>query len=155
MYLVTRASNLPQLYTCPLIFHHSSLNPPIVILPVRRVRNRVVPKTSKVVVRRGIRASLALHEAVHRAQAIGPALAQSSADGVQGQDAVVQAHADEFVGCVGRVVAVLSRVVLGSVGGDGGRVAAGAADYFGDETAPEGGHVGEDEGAVGVGGILG
>ena len=56
---------------------------------------------------------------------------------------------------VRRVVAVLRRVVLCSVGGDGGGGTGGAADYFGDETAAEGSHVREDEGTVGVRGEFG
>lgn len=46
-----------------------------------------------------------------------------------------KAHADEFVGGVGRVAAVLGGRVGDAVGGFGLRGAGGAADDFGDEAA--------------------
>ena len=59
------------------------------------------------------------------------------------------------MGRVGGGVAVLGRVVLRAVGGVGGWVCGGAADLLGDEAGAEGGEVGEDEVAGGVGGVLG
>jgi hypothetical protein len=77
--------------------------------------------------------------------------AQPAADRVHRQDAIFQAHADEFVGGVGRAVAVLGWRVGDAVRSLGPGVAEGAADDFGNEAAAKGGDVGEDEVAVRVG----
>jgi hypothetical protein len=135
-----------------------TVNRPIIIHPTRRIRNSIVPKTSIIIITQRVAARLTGNEALQVTHPIDPTRrrvpAQPAADRVQGQDAIVQAHADEFVGGVGRVVAVLGGRVGDAVCGLGRGVAGGAADDFGDEAAAEGGHAGEDEVAVGVGGEL-
>ena len=151
-------------YTLPLPLHcrirRSILeNRPIIISPIRRVRNRIVPKTGIIIIRQRIAARLALNKAsqiTHPVDAPARCVpACPAADRVQGQDAVVQPHPDELVGRVSGVVAVLRGRVRRAVGRDGSGITDGAADDFGDEAAAEGRHVGEDEGPVWVGRELG
>jgi hypothetical protein len=129
-----------------------TINRPIIIHPTRRIRNNITPKTSIIIITQRITARLASNKALQATHSINPARrhvpAQPAADCVRGQDAIVQAHADEFVGGVGRVIVVLGGRVGDTVRGLGQGVTGGAADDFGNEAAAEGGHVGGGE--VGV-----
>lgn len=98
---------------------------------------------------------LALEERAERAHPVGSVPAVATADGGQGEDAVVEAHADKLVGGVAGLVAVLARVVLRPGGVLRRRVAGAAAYHFRDQTRRKGRQVGEDEMSLGVWRIVG
>lgn len=127
----------------------------IIIVPVRGVDDRVIPKTSVLVITQLERVLLRREERVERTQPIRTVSALAAADRIQGENAVVETHPDELVWCVGRVVAVLRWVVLGSMSVYGGRVGGFAAYLFRDQAAAKGRHVGEDEVAIWVRRVLG
>ncbi len=141
---ITASHHPPQLIT-RLVRH------PVVIIPIRQIRNRVVGKTGEVVVAQRITVRLAGDEVTQITHAVDAPTrgitAQPSSDGVQWEDAVIQPHADELVARVRRVVSVLRRRVLRRGALHGG--------WVGDETASHGGQVGENEVTVRIRGELG
>lgn len=112
-----------------ITLHCQIRNRPVVIRPIGRIRNRIIPKASKVIITQRITPRLTLNKTPQITHPIDPPArrvpTQPTTDGIQRQNTVVQAHTDELVRCVCGVVAVLRRRVRG------------AADDFGDEAAAE------------------
>ena len=115
---------------------------PVIVLPLAsNVIDCEVPKAGEVVVTQRKRPLLALQEAAHCAHAVDPAIASTTTDGIQRQDTVVQPHANELVGRIAGIVAVLRGIVLCPVVLHRRRIGTGAADDFSNKAAGEWCHV--------------
>lgn len=132
----------------------TKVNSAIVVKSIGGVCNSPVTETSIVVVTQCVRSILAGDKLVQSTHTISAALAGTSSQSVQRQDTIVEAHADEFVSCVGGTVAVLLGVILDALFADGSGVGARAANDFSGEVAAERSHLGENEVTVRVRGEL-
>lgn len=122
-------------------------------------RQRVVSKARIVVVTQFIRLLLALQERRHLAQPIQAPrrmiAACSTADRVQRQNAAVEAHPDELVRRIARVVSVLRRRVLHARVQLGRGVLAGAPNDFGNQVRAKWRQARQHKVAIGAGWELG
>lgn len=133
----------------------AAVNSTIVIIAIGGVDNGPIAETSIVVVAQCVRVVLAGNKLIQSTHTIDASLASASSQSVQRQDTVVQTHANELVGCVGWVVAILSGVVLNTLLVHSSRVGVGAANDFSNKVTTERCHLGQVEVAVRVRRVLG
>lgn len=127
------------------------VNPTIIIVSIQRLDKCVVREARVVVVGQLLSIRLASNEIVQAAQSIRTAFAFTAANSVEGYDAIVQAHANEFVRGVRLVVAILLGVVIHSAIVNCSWVWLGAADDFCDEFGAKGSDSGHTPVSLGVG----
>jgi hypothetical protein len=94
----------------------------VIVLPIIRIRDVIVAKAGEIVIGFGISLFLTLQEAGSCAHPVCSVTTVSATNGRERQDAIVETHADELVRCICRAVAILCRIVLGAVIGNGSGV---------------------------------
>lgn len=130
------------------------INPTIIIIPIQRLDQSVIGEAREIIVGQLLRIRLAGDKILQTAQPIRPSDTFSTTNCVERHDTIVQTHADELVGCVCRIVAVLRWVVLSPMLVDGDRVLISAADDFCDEFCAERSDFGHSPVSLGVGWVV-
>lgn len=142
-------SLLPSFRPChsvPLLRYRSV----VVLAGVFGIIDRVVGKASILVVGQLVRILLTRQELIQWAKAIGTAVTRTAPNGIERENPVVQADADELVRGRLRVVSVLPGIILRAGLLDCQRVRAGAANGFRDQPASERSQVRKHESPVRV-----